>query len=141
MRCALTRQSKDGGSRDRFFNECGRQFFDLSFRICQIAASTATGLNLSGDGPPSPTAAPHGPGSESIGCRIYFEHADMLASALDHRAPFGAETGVGSIRHRIRTGAYNGHTSGQAPRNGQGNVVILPAELATDFLLFCQRNP
>jgi uncharacterized protein YcsI (UPF0317 family) len=65
----------------------------------------------------------------------------MLASALDHRAPFGAETGVGSIRHRIRTGAYNGHTSGQAPRNVQGNVVILPAELATDFLLFCQRNP
>lgn len=48
---------------------------------------------------------------------------------------------VGAIRQRIRTGSFSGHTSGLAPRHVQGNLVILPTELATDFLLYCQRNP
>jgi uncharacterized protein YcsI (UPF0317 family) len=44
-------------------------------------------------------------------------------------------------RHAIRGGTFTGHTSGIAPDHVQGNVVILPADLAADFLLFCQRNP
>ena len=44
-------------------------------------------------------------------------------------------------RARIRSGAYTGPTSGMAPDHVQGNLVILPGELAGDFLRFCQRNP
>jgi uncharacterized protein YcsI (UPF0317 family) len=46
-----------------------------------------------------------------------------------------------AIRQRIRRGEINGHTSGLAPGCVQGNVVILPAALASDFLRFCQSNP
>ena len=35
----------------------------------------------------------------------------------------------------------SGHTSGLAPGSVQGNIVILPADLAADFLRFCQANP
>jgi uncharacterized protein YcsI (UPF0317 family) len=52
-----------------------------------------------------------------------------------------AASDIGPIRQQIRTGAFSGHTSGLAPRHVQGNLVILPADLAADFLLFCQRNP
>jgi uncharacterized protein YcsI (UPF0317 family) len=44
-------------------------------------------------------------------------------------------------RQAIRAGRWREHTSGLAPANVQGNVVILPAALASDFLRFCQRNP
>ncbi len=46
-----------------------------------------------------------------------------------------------AIRQRIRRGEISGHTSGLAPGCVQGNVVILPADLASDFLRFCQANP
>jgi uncharacterized protein YcsI (UPF0317 family) len=46
-----------------------------------------------------------------------------------------------AVRQRIRRGEISGHTSGLAPGCVQGNVVILPAELASDFLRFCQVNP
>src|SRR5471032_1002135 len=45
------------------------------------------------------------------------------------------------IRQRIRRGEITGHTSRLAPGCVQGNVVILPADLASDFLRFCQANP
>ncbi|HJV91941.1 MAG TPA: DUF1445 domain-containing protein, partial [Azonexus sp.] len=51
-----------------------------------------------------------------------------------------AATGV-AARLAIREGRWVGHTSGTAPHFVQGNVVILPAALANDFLRFCQRNP
>lgn len=44
-------------------------------------------------------------------------------------------------RQAIRRGDWSQHTSGLAPRNAQGNLAILPAALASDFLRFCQRNP
>lgn len=44
-------------------------------------------------------------------------------------------------RLAIRAGRWAGHTSGTAPNFVQGNLVILPADLANDFLRFCQRNP
>ena len=51
-----------------------------------------------------------------------------------------ARTGI-EARRIIRAGEWSGHTSGTAPNHVQGNVAILPASLAGDFLRFCQRNP
>jgi len=50
------------------------------------------------------------------------------------------QTGL-SVRQAVRYGQWTGHTSGLAPHFVQGNVVILPAALAHDFLRYCQRNP
>ena len=44
-------------------------------------------------------------------------------------------------RLRSRRGELRGHTAGVAPGNVQGNLMVLPQALASDFLLFCQRNP
>ena len=46
-----------------------------------------------------------------------------------------------AARLRIRRGAYSGQTAGLAPGLVQGNVAILPAEWADDFLSFCRQNP
>lgn len=51
-----------------------------------------------------------------------------------------ATTGA-DARLAARSGRLDRHTSGQAPGHVQGNVVILPAALATDFMRYCQRNP
>lgn len=45
------------------------------------------------------------------------------------------------VRAQARAGTLSGHTAGLAPDLVQGNLMILPAEHAADFLLFCQRNP
>lgn len=45
------------------------------------------------------------------------------------------------VRRLIREGVWTSHTSGLAKDNVQGNVVILPEALASDFLRYCQRNP
>ena len=45
------------------------------------------------------------------------------------------------IRAPIRSGSFTDHTSGLSQDLVQGNVVILPQALATDFLRYCQRNP
>ena len=44
-------------------------------------------------------------------------------------------------RRIIRAGEYTGHTAGIAPDYVQGNLCILPKELALEFAAFCQRNP
>ena len=41
----------------------------------------------------------------------------------------------------MRRGGWTAHTSGLASEHVQGNVVILPAAEANDFLRYCQRNP
>ena len=41
----------------------------------------------------------------------------------------------------MRSGEIDTFTSGMAPGHVQANLVILPGDLAFDFLLFCQRNP
>ena len=46
-----------------------------------------------------------------------------------------------AIRSRIRAGGHRAPTSGLAPGYVQANLVILPRDLAYDFLLFAQRNP
>ena len=45
------------------------------------------------------------------------------------------------IRRRARTGELAGPTGGMALGYVQANLVVVPRELAFDFLLFCQRNP
>lgn len=57
-------------------------------------------------------------------------------------------TGLGSTgseaaaaRARIRAGEHTGQTAGLAPGYVQGNVVILPRDMAHDFLAYCHRNP
>ncbi|MEW6452093.1 MAG: putative hydro-lyase [Pseudomonadota bacterium] len=50
------------------------------------------------------------------------------------------QTGV-EARLAIRNGSWTAPTSGIAPGFVQGNLAILPAALATDFLRFCQLNP
>jgi len=45
------------------------------------------------------------------------------------------------IRQAIRSGSFQGDTSGLGGGYLQGNIAILPANYATDFLRFCQRNP
>jgi uncharacterized protein YcsI (UPF0317 family) len=46
-----------------------------------------------------------------------------------------------ALRARIRSGGFDGNTSGAAADLVQGNLVILPQADAAEFLLFCQRNP
>ena len=46
-----------------------------------------------------------------------------------------------ALRSLIREGGLIRPTSAMAPGRVQANLVILPRELAFEFLLFCQRNP
>ncbi|HET9015332.1 MAG TPA: putative hydro-lyase [Thermomicrobiaceae bacterium] len=45
------------------------------------------------------------------------------------------------VRQLARRGDLTTPTAGLAPGFAQANLVILPRDLAYDFLLFCQRNP
>jgi uncharacterized protein YcsI (UPF0317 family) len=45
------------------------------------------------------------------------------------------------VRHEARAGLLDGPTSGHAYGYVQGNLAILPVDMADDFLRFCQRNP
>lgn len=60
--------------------------------------------------------------------------ANIFAANLDFSDP-------GEARRAIRTGTMTGNTAGIAPGYTQGNLAILPADLALDFMRFCQRNP
>jgi uncharacterized protein YcsI (UPF0317 family) len=45
------------------------------------------------------------------------------------------------LRRQIRSGGHKTTTAGRALGHLQGNLVILPADWALDFAVFCQRNP
>ena len=45
------------------------------------------------------------------------------------------------LRHKIRSGEFTSNTSGYSPGFVQGNLCILPADYANEFLQFCQANP
>jgi uncharacterized protein YcsI (UPF0317 family) len=55
---------------------------------------------------------------------------------MDLRNATGAE-----VRRQARSGELTGPTPGLAMGYVQANLVVVPRELAFDFLLFCQRNP
>ena len=46
-----------------------------------------------------------------------------------------------AFRQKVRRGEHARHTAGQAAGMVQGNVAILTADIAADFLRFCLRNP
>jgi uncharacterized protein YcsI (UPF0317 family) len=64
----------------------------------------------------------------------------MAVAAIERGRSELPQTGP-DARRAIRNGAFSGPTSGLAPGNVQGNLAILPAALAADFLRFCQLNP
>lgn len=59
------------------------------------------------------------------------------STGYDALKPLGAP----QVRAAIRSGAYDGHTSGLAAGKLQCNLAILPQRYALDFLRFCLRNP
>jgi uncharacterized protein YcsI (UPF0317 family) len=63
-------------------------------------------------------------------------HASRPSRSSDTRYPDG-----NAVRLAARSGQLTRHTSGLAPGFVQGNLVILPAALAREFLQFCQQNP
>jgi uncharacterized protein YcsI (UPF0317 family) len=60
--------------------------------------------------------------------------------AASDGATRGSDTAQ-EARLRIRRGTYRGPTAGMAPGFVQGNLVILPKDLAADFQRFCHLNP
>ena len=46
-----------------------------------------------------------------------------------------------ALRKVIREGQYGCHTAGLGKGALQANIVILPSDVALDFMRFCQRNP
>ncbi|MGZ0187160.1 MAG: hypothetical protein ACKVH0_04005, partial [Alphaproteobacteria bacterium] len=46
-----------------------------------------------------------------------------------------------AARRLIRAGVHSGHTAGMALGRLQGNLAILPKDLALEFAIFCHRNP
>jgi uncharacterized protein YcsI (UPF0317 family) len=46
-----------------------------------------------------------------------------------------------AARRLIRAGIHSGHTAGMALGRLQGNLAILPKDLALEFSIFCHRNP
>jgi len=50
-------------------------------------------------------------------------------------------TNPDELRGLIRKGELVRPTGGMALGNVQANLVVLPSDMAFDFLLFCQRNP
>src|SRR5581483_5235956 len=64
----------------------------------------------------------------------------MPAAARTRQPADFPQTGE-DARRAIRNGQWTGPTSGMAPGYVQGNLAILPASLASDFLRFCQLNP
>ena len=71
-------------------------------------------------------------GSVSIGSGTQ----SLRLAELQARGKTGREA-----RHLFREGQWTGFTHGFAPGHVQGNLAVLPKELAPDFLRFCQLNP
>ena len=61
----------------------------------------------------------------------HFSKQDLHLDKNDPRA----------VREAIRAGKITGETSGLGSAYVQGNLAILPADLALDFMRYCQRNP
>jgi uncharacterized protein YcsI (UPF0317 family) len=64
----------------------------------------------------------------------------MSVLATPRRSSILPQTGR-DARLAARGGGFKGQTAGVAPGYVQGNLAILPGNLATDFLRFCQLNP
>ena len=65
----------------------------------------------------------------------------LAPAAADAQAELSAASSGLAVRLAARSGRLTGHTSGLAAGHVQGNLVILPADLAKDFLRYCELNP
>jgi uncharacterized protein YcsI (UPF0317 family) len=63
----------------------------------------------------------------------------MASAAVPEARPTFREPAA--LRSAARSGAFAEQTSGQCPGFVQGNIVILPADAAADFLRFATLNP
>ena len=63
-----------------------------------------------------------------------------MSFATMHRDP-PATAQTGREARLLARGNFTGQTAGLAPGYVQGNLAVLPAALAGDFLRFCQLNP
>src|SRR5262249_20624477 len=63
-----------------------------------------------------------------------------MASICETVSDLSQVTGA-DVRQRARRGELTGPTPGMALGYVQANLVVVPRELAFDFLLFCHRNP
>ncbi len=63
------------------------------------------------------------------------------AMLIKNSASLAGANPARAARLQIRQQSIKGNTAGMAPGHVQGNLMILPQNLANDFLLFCQRNP
>src|SRR5262245_14177568 len=64
----------------------------------------------------------------------------MALAASSNASPRVPLTGR-EARFAIRRGTHRGPTAGVAPGFVQGNLAILPRDLAADFMRFCHLNP
>src|SRR5436189_2332283 len=64
----------------------------------------------------------------------------MIPYAENPTTPLANVTGA-EVRRRARIAELTGLTAGLALGYVQANLVVVPRDLAFDFLLFCQRNP
>lgn len=74
--------------------------------------------------------------------------ADRIASSSEEAGggslespPLGPASSGRDVRLAARAGGLDSHTSGLATEHVQGNLVILPQDVADEFLRYCQRNP
>ena len=65
----------------------------------------------------------------------------MRAALHEREAGLLDDVSALAVRARIRRGEFSGQTAGLAPGMVQGNVAILPADWADEFLRFCLQNP
>lgn len=66
-----------------------------------------------------------------------------VANTISPRESFSDDpvTSPLAARRLIRSGQHTGQTGGLALGRLQGNLAILPKDLALDFAIFCHRNP
>jgi uncharacterized protein YcsI (UPF0317 family) len=64
-----------------------------------------------------------------------------MSATSSQRKPASVPQSGEEARRSIRRGEWTGPTAGLAPGYVQGNLAILPNELAPDFMRFCQLNP
>ena len=78
------------------------------------------------------------------GCRLiassYWDHNFDLTVAKSTSMDL-ASASPAEVRRAARGGVLSGPTPGLARGFVQANLVVVPRDLAFDFLLFCQRNP
>ncbi|MCZ8181761.1 MAG: putative hydro-lyase [Beijerinckiaceae bacterium] len=68
-------------------------------------------------------------------------HAVSSVAEAPRALPAHVRISAEATRRAIRDGEFAGPTSGLAPGKVQGNLCILPKDLAADFLRFAQLNP